>query len=46
MIYRFLDLLLMAVIDELMVFIGQFMALLANEWLNWPMNGLVDGLMA
>ena len=32
-----LDLLLIA-------FIGQLMALLANEWPYWPMNGLIDGL--
>ena len=35
MISWFLDLLLMA-------FIGQLMALLANEWLNWCINGLIN----
>ena len=38
MISQFFDLLLIA-------FIGQLLALLANEWPYWPMNGLVDGLL-
>ena len=53
MISGFLDLLLMASIDELIAFIDELMALidelvalLTNQWPYWPINGLIEGLMA
>ena len=39
MVSGFLDVLLLT-------FIGRLMALLAKEWPYWPMDGLIDGLMA
>ena len=42
MISGFPDLLLMASIGHLMPFTGNLMALLANEWPNWQINGLID----